>query len=66
MDTTRQNTAPGATPNLRVATLNVWAMQGDWATRRAVLIGGFQVLHPDLIAFHETIKNDEYDMTTGC
>jgi endonuclease/exonuclease/phosphatase family metal-dependent hydrolase len=46
---------------VRVATLNLWARSGAWADRRAVLIDGFRELRPDLVAFQEPIKTDDYD-----
>jgi endonuclease/exonuclease/phosphatase family metal-dependent hydrolase len=48
---------------LRVLTLNVWQRFGAWAERRSVLIDGLRVLKPDLVAFHESIKTEEYDQT---
>jgi endonuclease/exonuclease/phosphatase family metal-dependent hydrolase len=49
---------------LRVITLNLWQRYGAWADRRSVLIDGFRALRPDLAAFQESIKNDEYDQVT--
>lgn len=46
---------------LRVLTLNLWQRNGAWADRRFVLIERIRVLQPDLVAFHESIKTDEYD-----
>jgi len=46
---------------VRVATLNLWGRRGPWAERRSILVDGFRQLRPDLVAFQETIKNDEYD-----
>jgi endonuclease/exonuclease/phosphatase family metal-dependent hydrolase len=46
---------------LRVLTLNLWGVRGDWDARRAVLIAGLRELEPDLIAFIEAIKTDDYD-----
>jgi endonuclease/exonuclease/phosphatase family metal-dependent hydrolase len=46
---------------MRVATLNLWGIRGDWEARRAILIDGFRDLQPDLVAFIEAIKTDEYD-----
>lgn len=46
---------------VRVATLNVWGRRGTWADRRAVLIEGFRELQPDVVAFQEAIKTEEYD-----
>jgi endonuclease/exonuclease/phosphatase family metal-dependent hydrolase len=48
---------------LRVVTLNVWQRFGAWADRRSVLVDGIRALKPDLVAFHESIKTDDYDQT---
>ena len=50
--------------DVRVLTLNLWQRYGAWADRRSVLIDGFRKLQPDLVAFQESIKNDEYDQVT--
>lgn len=44
-----------------MTTLNLWNRYGDWAARRRVLVEGFRALRPDLAAFQEAIKTDEYD-----
>jgi endonuclease/exonuclease/phosphatase family metal-dependent hydrolase len=46
---------------VRVAIQNLWGIRGDWEARRAVLKAGFERLDPDLVAFVEAIKTDEYD-----
>jgi endonuclease/exonuclease/phosphatase family metal-dependent hydrolase len=46
---------------LRVLTLNLWQRYGAWTDRRSVLIDGLRALQPDLVAFHESIKTDQYD-----
>lgn len=46
---------------VRVLTLNLWGRHGVWADRRTVLIDGLHALQPDLLAFQELIKTDEYD-----
>src|SRR2546421_2253820 len=46
---------------VRVLSLNLWARNGVWAARRAVLIDGLRELRPDLVAFQETIVTGEYD-----
>lgn len=46
---------------LRVATLNLWGVRGDWAARRAVLADGFGRLAPDLVGLQESIVTDAYD-----
>ncbi|HTK12004.1 MAG TPA: endonuclease/exonuclease/phosphatase family protein [Ktedonobacteraceae bacterium] len=58
------NQFPGTRPRLgdvRVLTLNLWGRHGVWADRRTMLIDGLLALQPDLLAFQESIKNDEYD-----
>jgi endonuclease/exonuclease/phosphatase family metal-dependent hydrolase len=45
----------------RALTLNLWGRRGDWPARRAVLAAGLRELQPDLVAFVEAIKTDEYD-----
>lgn len=49
---------------MRVVTQNLWGRRGAWADRRRVLIDGLQALQPDLVAFQEAIKNDEYDQVS--
>jgi endonuclease/exonuclease/phosphatase family metal-dependent hydrolase len=46
---------------VRVATLNVWADNGDSEARRRVLVEGFRKLRPDLVALQETVVRDDYD-----
>jgi endonuclease/exonuclease/phosphatase family metal-dependent hydrolase len=46
---------------VRVATLNLWGRSGAWADRRAALIAGFRDLRPDLVAFQEVVRTDDYD-----
>jgi endonuclease/exonuclease/phosphatase family metal-dependent hydrolase len=53
--------AANETGVLRVATLNVWARNGDWPARRGVLARGFAELGADVIALQETIVTDEFD-----
>ena len=55
-------TAPGSN-GLRVLTLNVWQRFGSWAGRRSLLIDELRAQAPDLVAFQESIKIDEYDQT---
>jgi endonuclease/exonuclease/phosphatase family metal-dependent hydrolase len=52
------------TGGVRVATLNLWGRSGAWTDRRSVLIDGFRELRPDLVAFQEPIKTDDYDQVT--
>jgi endonuclease/exonuclease/phosphatase family metal-dependent hydrolase len=61
------NRFPYTRPHLgevRVLTLNLWQRYGNWAERRRVLTDGFRALEPDLVAFQESIKTDEYDQVT--
>ena len=46
---------------MRVLTMNLWGIRGDWEKRRAVLVDGLRDLQPDLVAFQESIVTDEYD-----
>jgi endonuclease/exonuclease/phosphatase family metal-dependent hydrolase len=46
---------------MRVTTLNLWNRFGDWEQRRRVLIEGFRALRPDLAAFQEAVRTEEYD-----
>jgi endonuclease/exonuclease/phosphatase family metal-dependent hydrolase len=46
---------------VRVVTQNLWGTRGDWDARRAVLAAGLRELEPDLVAFVEAIKTDDYD-----
>jgi endonuclease/exonuclease/phosphatase family metal-dependent hydrolase len=38
---------------VRVLTLNLWGMSGDWPRRRAVLQAGVRALAPDVVSFQE-------------
>lgn len=42
---------------------NVWARYGRWEERRPVLIDGLRGADPDLAAFVEPLKDDDYDQT---
>jgi endonuclease/exonuclease/phosphatase family metal-dependent hydrolase len=42
---------------MRVATLNLWAHDGDWPARRTLLREGFDTLAPDLVALQETLPD---------
>ena len=42
-------------------TLNLWARHGPWADRRLLLRDGLRELRPDLVAFQEAVKSEEYD-----
>lgn len=46
---------------VRVLTLNLWGLHGNWDERRAVLVEGIRGLGPDLVAFQEAITDDGYD-----
>lgn len=46
---------------MRVLTQNLWGIRGDWKARREVLRHGLRLLEPDLVAFIEAIKTDDYD-----
>lgn len=52
---------PSGVGDVRVATLNLWQRYGAWAERRSVLAVGLRQLRPDLVAFVEAIKTDDYD-----
>jgi hypothetical protein len=47
--------------DIRVMTLNLWGRRGAWLERWSVLIDGLRDLQPDLVAFVEAIKTEEYD-----
>jgi hypothetical protein len=62
---TKENTnSTKSGTQLRVLTLNLWQRYGAWADRRSVIIEGIHAQQPDLMAFHESIKTDEYDQVT--
>jgi endonuclease/exonuclease/phosphatase family metal-dependent hydrolase len=46
---------------VRVLTQNLFGRRADWPARRSVLVRGITELHPDVIAFQESIVNSEYD-----
>lgn len=48
---------------VRVVTMNIWGVRGDWPRRRAVLAGGLRALRPHLVAFQEEIRTGDYDQT---
>jgi endonuclease/exonuclease/phosphatase family metal-dependent hydrolase len=52
--------AAGVT-GLRVLTLNLYGMHGDWPARRTALQTGLRDLRPDVVAFQEAIKTAEHD-----
>lgn len=49
---------------VRITTLNLWGIEGDWPARRAVLKDGLKSLDPDLILFQESILTPDYDQVT--
>jgi hypothetical protein len=46
---------------VRLVTMNVWGMRGDWAARRAVLRDGFAALGPDEAVLQETVVRTNVD-----
>jgi endonuclease/exonuclease/phosphatase family metal-dependent hydrolase len=46
---------------MRVATLNLWVMNGAWEERSAALRTGLRELRPDVIGFQEVINDGEND-----
>ncbi|MGI0091887.1 MAG: hypothetical protein ACREBS_09270 [Nitrososphaerales archaeon] len=48
---------------MRVYTQNIWQLCGKWEDWRSALIAGIRKLDPDLVAFAESIKTNEYDQT---
>ncbi len=48
-------------PRVRVLSLNLWGIRGEWAERREVIRDGLASMDPDLIAFIEAIETSEYD-----
>ena len=49
------------TREVRVATLNLWGLYGEWEERRSVLVDGLHELRPDVIAFQEAVLANGYD-----
>ncbi len=50
--------------DLRVLTLNLAQRIGAWEDRRTVLIEGLRALAPDIVAFQESIRTDDYDQVS--
>jgi endonuclease/exonuclease/phosphatase family metal-dependent hydrolase len=46
---------------MRVLTMNVWGVRGDWPGRRAALRAELRELDPDVLSLQETIATDDYD-----
>lgn len=61
MNTNKFSKIASQTGNIRVLTLNLAGRHEAWNERRKVLIEGLSVLNPDLIAFQESIYNEQYD-----
>ncbi len=58
----KEDNNSGKSPaQFRVLTLNLWQRFGNWDSRRKVLIERINDLKPDMVAFHESIKTDDYD-----
>jgi endonuclease/exonuclease/phosphatase family metal-dependent hydrolase len=49
---------------VRVLTYNIYGHSSRWPERRRVLAAGLRALHPDLVAFQETIATGGYDQVT--
>ncbi len=60
-------TAPGATEDgtaqqpVRVMTMNIWALNGDWPARRRYLAEGIRDLAPGIVALQETVVDGGSD-----
>lgn len=46
---------------MRLVSMNIWGVRGDWAARRDVLGAELRRLRPDLLTLQETILRDDYD-----
>jgi endonuclease/exonuclease/phosphatase family metal-dependent hydrolase len=46
---------------MRLVTMNIWGVRGDWKARREVLADGLRNIDPDLLTLQETIVRDDYD-----
>jgi exonuclease III len=46
---------------MRVATLNVWGIRGDWPARLPLLRDGFAAIAADLVTLQETIRTGTQD-----
>ena len=46
---------------VRVLTINLWALGGDWSRRRKALSSGIVSVRPDLVAFAEAVKSELQD-----
>jgi endonuclease/exonuclease/phosphatase family metal-dependent hydrolase len=46
---------------MRVLMQNPWALFGDWARRREVMVDGFRNIRADLVSFVEAIVTNDYD-----
>jgi endonuclease/exonuclease/phosphatase family metal-dependent hydrolase len=60
-------TAPGPSPAvstrqvLRLMTMNIWGVNGDWPARRRYLTDGIHELGPDVLTLQETVVDDSFD-----
>jgi endonuclease/exonuclease/phosphatase family metal-dependent hydrolase len=64
MHPTSPERKPSTAPNsVRVVIQNVWTHYGAWPERREVLSAGLRGVDPDLVAFVEPVKADDYDQT---
>ncbi len=61
MTTKRFPNTEARSSDIRIVTMNLWGRRGAWVDRRSVIRDGLHALQPDLVAFQESIKNDEYD-----
>ncbi|MDQ3693378.1 MAG: endonuclease/exonuclease/phosphatase family protein [Chloroflexota bacterium] len=57
------DTAPPSKGLIRVLTLNLRGLGGDWTDRRSALITGLRDLQPDLVAFQDVVKTKDYDQS---
>ncbi len=46
---------------MRLVTMNIWGLNGDWPARRDVLRSTFGELEPDVLNLQETVVTDDYD-----
>jgi exonuclease III len=46
---------------MRLVTMNIWGVRGDWDSRRSILAEGLRELSPDLVALQETVLREDHD-----
>lgn len=46
---------------MRILTLNLFARHGAWEERRPMVRDGLRSLRPDLVAFQEAVRTEQYD-----